>query len=209
MFTALPYTGGMIADATDTRFPDFTGRARLVAALDAAAAGADVAMAVARVERVLLDAIADPLIVLPDCVHAPITDHYARRELYRSARHGYSIVAMTWGPGQGTPLHDHDGLWCVEGVWQGTLHITPHRLLETRGGEHRLLPLPTLAGERGSTGNLIPPDEYHVLRNASDEEIAISVHVYQRPLEHCAVFVPVAGRGDWYRRESRLMQTDT
>lgn len=199
----------MISAETTSPYPDFTGRQRLLEAIDAAMQAGDAAATVTAIERALLHAIADPQIVLPDCVHAPITDHYARRELYRSARHGYSIVAMTWGPRQGTPLHDHDGLWCVEGVWQGTLHITPHRLLETRGGEHRLLPLPTLAGERGSTGNLIPPDEYHVLRNASDEEIAISVHVYQRPLEHCAVFVPVAGRGDWYRRESRLMQTDT
>ena len=199
----------MISAETTSPYPDFTGRQRLLEAIDAAMQAGDAAATVTAIERALLHAIADPQIVLPDCVHAPITDHYARRELYRSARHGYSNVAMTWGPRQGTPLHDHDGLWCVEGVWQGTLHITPHRLLETRGGEHRLLPLPTLAGERGSTGNLIPPDEYHVLRNASDEEIAISVHVYQRPLEHCAVFVPVAGRGDWYRRESRLMQTDT
>ncbi|MGB3871723.1 MAG: cysteine dioxygenase family protein [Stenotrophomonas sp.] len=198
----------MISDATDTRFPHFTGRERLVQALDAATSVTDTATVVARVEHVLLAAIADPLIVLPDCVHAPITEHYARRELYRSARHGYSIIAMTWGPGQGTPLHDHDGLWCVEGVWQGSLCFTPHRLLETRGEEHRFLPLPTLAGERGSTGNLIPPEEYHVLRNASDEAVAISVHVYQQPLEHCTVFVPEAGREGWYRRESRLMQTD-
>ena len=199
----------MISAETASPYPDFTGRQRLLEAIDAAMQAGDAAATVTAIERALLHAIADPLIVLPDCVHAPITDHYARRELYRNARHGYSIIAMTWGPGQGTPLHDHDGLWCVEGVWQGALHITPHRLLETRGAEHRLLPLPTLAGERGSTGNLIPPDEYHVLRNASDEEIAISVHVYQRPLEHGAVFVPVAGRGDWYRREGRLMQTDT
>jgi hypothetical protein len=40
---------------------------------------------------------------LPDCVHEPVVEgHYARRELYRSAEHGYSMVAMTWGPGQGT-----------------------------------------------------------------------------------------------------------
>lgn len=199
----------MISDATDTRFPDFAGRQRLVDALDAATGATDTATVVARVERALLAAIADPLIVLPDCVHAPITEHYARRELYRSARHGYSVIAMTWGPGQGTPLHDHDGLWCVEGVWQGALRFTPHRLLETRGERCRFAPLPTLAGERGSTGNLIPPDEYHVLRNASDDAIAISVHVYQRPLEHCTVFVPEAGCEGWYRRESRLMQTDT
>jgi len=185
------------------------GRERLVAAIDAALATPDVASTVARIEKALQQAIADPAIVLPDCVHAPITDHYARRELYRSARHGYSIIAMTWGPGQGTPLHDHDGLWCVEGVWQGALRIAPYRLLEARGDAMRFQAMPVLTGERGSAGNLIPPDEFHKLRNASDDDIAISVHVYQRPMERCTVFVPEAGRGDWYRRESRQMQTDS
>ncbi len=197
----------MISDATG--YPDFIGRERLVAAIDAALAAPDVATTVARIEQALRQAIADPAIVLPGCVHEPITDHYARRELYRSARHGYSIVAMTWGPAQGTPLHDHDGLWCVEGVWQGALHITPYRMLESGDDGARFQPLPTLAGQRGSAGNLIPPDEFHVLRNASDSGTAISVHVYQRPMEHCTVFMPEPGRDGWYRRESRLMQTDT
>ncbi|WP_409476094.1 cysteine dioxygenase [Stenotrophomonas sp. Y-13] len=197
----------MISDANG--YPGFTGRERLVAAIDAAMGAADVGGTVARIEHALREAIADPAIVLPACVHEPITDHYARRELYRSARHGYSIIAMTWGPGQGTPLHDHDGLWCVEGVWQGALRITPYRLREDRGDIARLQPLPGVDGTRGSAGNLIPPDEFHVLRNASDTELAISVHVYQRPMEHCTVFVPEAGQADWYRRESRQMQTDT
>ncbi len=196
----------MISDAT--RFPGFTGRDRLLEALDAAVLAPDTATVVARVEQVLLRAIADPAIVLPDCVHEPITDHYARRELYRSARHGYSIIAMTWGPGQGTPLHDHDGLWCVEGVWRGALRITPYRLLETRGDAARFQPLPTLTGERGSAGNLIPPDEFHVLCNASDAEIAVSVHVYRRPMEHCTVFTPDPEHAGWYLRDSRDMQTD-
>lgn len=197
----------MISDANG--YFDFSGRERLVAAIDAALATADVATAVARVEQVLRQAIADPAIVLPDCVHEPISDHYARRELYRSARHGYSIIAMTWGPGQGTPLHDHDGLWCVEGVWQGTLRITPYRLCEDHGDIARLQPLAAVDGARGSAGNLIPPDEFHVLCNASDDEIAISVHVYQGPMEHCTVFVLEPGITDGYRRERRVLQTDT
>lgn len=196
----------MISDATG--FPDFAGRTRLVEALDAAVAAPDAGRTVAAVEQVLLDAIADPSIVLPGYVHAPLGDHYARRELYRSARHGYSVIAMTWGPGQGTPLHDHDGLWCVEGVWQGALQITPYRLLETNGDACRLQPLPTLTGQRGSAGNLIPPDEYHVLRNASESDTAVSVHVYQRPIERCTVFAPVPGRPGWHHRQSRLMTTD-
>ena len=181
---------------------------QLVQDIDAAMSGANTAMVVAGVERALLQAMAERSMRLPDCVHAPIRDHYARRELYRSARHGYSIVAMTWGPGQGTPLHDHHGLWCVEGVWQGQLHITPYRKLEDRGQQSRFQPLPTLSGGPGSAGNLVPPDEFHVLRNASDDEVAISLHVYQRPLESCTVFTPCPDEPGWYGCSTQTMHTD-
>jgi 3-mercaptopropionate dioxygenase len=38
---------------------------------------------------------------LPDEVFQTVDGHYARRELYQSERYGYSMIAMTWGPGQG------------------------------------------------------------------------------------------------------------
>ena len=33
---------------------------------------------------------------------------------------------MVWQPGQQTPIHDHGGVWCVEGVYQGHMHITQY-----------------------------------------------------------------------------------
>ena len=66
----------------------------------------------------------------------------------------------------------------------------------------------------GSAGSLIPPHEYHAIRNPSDAGIAVSLHVYQRPLLRCHVFVPedadapCAGDGGWMRREERLLGTD-
>ncbi|MFZ1224160.1 MAG: cysteine dioxygenase, partial [Dokdonella sp.] len=50
-------------------------------------------------------------IELPECVYQAAADHYARRELYNSEELGYSVMAMTWGPGQGTLIHDHCGMW--------------------------------------------------------------------------------------------------
>ncbi|MCL7714868.1 cysteine dioxygenase family protein [Stenotrophomonas mori] len=191
-----------------TGFTGFSGRERLLAAIDAAMAMPETATTVAQVERALLRAMADPAIRLPAQVHRPVADHYARRELCRSARHGYSVVAMTWGPGQHTPLHDHDGLWCVEGIWQGTLQITPYRLLARTPEACHLVPLPALTAQRGSAGNLIPPDEYHVLHNPSATDIAVSLHVYQRPMEQCTVFVPEPNRPDWYRPASRSMTVE-
>lgn len=188
--------------------PEFVGRQRLLDGIDAAVQAADTHSTVTQVQRVLEQAIKDPQIVLPGCVHAPVHDHYARREIYRSPQHGYSIIAMTWGPGQGTPLHDHDGLWCVEGVWQGTLEITPYQMLERQGERYRFVPRDCLQGSKGSAGNLIPPDEFHTLRNSDEDRIAISVHVYQSVMERSHVFQPIGNESHWYARECRELGLD-
>lgn len=187
-------------------FPEFHGRDQLIAAVDRAVQHDDVRQLVASLRQALRSAIADSSIQLPACVHRPIADHYARRDLYRSEAYGYSIVAMSWGPGQATPLHDHSGLWCVEGIWLGQLQITQYQLLERDGERFRFRAETPLLGDCGSAGSLIPPHEYHTIRNNSDDEIAISVHVYQNELIRSAVFEPEAD--DWYQRRMQSMETD-
>lgn len=187
-------------------FPPFHGRDRLIAAIDHAVQHESPQQIAATLRSALRETIADSRIQLPACVHHPIEDHYARRELYRSAAHGYSIVAMSWGPGQGTPLHDHSGLWCVEGVWLGQLEITQYRLLERDGERFRFRAEPAVLGDCGSAGSLIPPHEYHTIRNTSDEDLAISVHVYEGEMTRSAIFEPDAG--DWYQRRVQVMETD-
>ncbi len=120
--TMLRYIRGM--DLQTSPFPPFRGRDRLIAAVDAAMTSGDPERITADLQLALQEAIADSRIELPECVHRPVSDHYARRPLYHSREHGYSVIAMSWGPGQGTPLHDHDAMWCVEGVWSGELEIT-------------------------------------------------------------------------------------
>lgn len=187
-------------------FPTFHGRDRLIAAVDHAVRHEDPEQIAATLRTALCEAIADSRIQLPDCVHRPILDHYARRELYRSAEHGYSIVAMSWAPGQGTPLHDHSGLWCVEGVWLGQLEITQYRLLENDGERFRFRAESSVVGDCGSAGSLIPPHEYHTIRNASAADLAISVHVYQSEMTRTAIFEPAAG--EWYQRRMHVLETD-
>ncbi|MGV8960094.1 MAG: cysteine dioxygenase [Stenotrophomonas sp.] len=189
-------------------YPTFDGRDRLVAAIDHAVQCDDIPQVTAALQQVLREAIADERIRLPDCVHQPVAGHYARRELYRSAAHGYSIVAMTWGPGQATPLHDHAGLWCVEGVWTGTLQVTRYELVERNGERFLFNARQGLLAGRGSAGSLIPPHEYHTLCNPGRERIAVSVHVYQAPLESCTIFLPDPDYAPWYLREQRALQRD-
>ncbi|KLJ01637.1 cysteine dioxygenase family protein [Luteimonas sp. FCS-9] len=182
------------------------GRDRLVAAVDAAVAHPDAQAVTAALREAMQALIRDPAVRLPPCVYAPVDGHYARRELYRSPRHGYSIVAMTWAPGQGTPLHDHDELWCVEGVWHGALEIVQYERLEQAGARYRFRPAVAVQAQTGSAGSLIPPHEYHVIRNADPAVVAVSLHIYQAPILRCAQFVP---QGDeWYLRREAAMQTD-
>ncbi|WP_166211008.1 cysteine dioxygenase family protein [Cognatiluteimonas telluris] len=185
---------------------DFPGHDKLVQALDAAVESGDQHAITSALRKTLCGLICDHDVRLPDCVHEPIVDHYARRELYRSPRHGYSVVAMTWGPGQGTPVHDHSGLWCVEGVWDGQLEITQYELLERDGERFRFRAAGGMQAGPGSAGSLIPPHEYHSIRNASPDTVAISLHIYKAPMECCSMFLPQDG--EWYARAPKALAID-
>ncbi|ATE74601.1 cysteine dioxygenase [Lysobacter capsici] len=185
---------------------DFPGHDKLVAAIDAAVNAGDEHAVTAALRNTLCKMIRDRDVNLPDCVFDPIQDHYARRELYRSPELGYSVVAMTWGPGQGTPMHDHSGLWCVEGVWDGELEITQFELLEREGENFRFRAAGGMHAGPGSAGSLIPPHEYHTIRNASNDSVAVSLHIYKAPMECCSMFEP--RDGEWFQRVDKTLKTD-
>lgn len=140
---------------------------------------------------------------LPDAARLPRTDTYARRLLYRSDRFGYTAVAMTWGPGQRTALHDHAGIWCVEGVVEGAMEVTQFDLVDEREGHYRFSEKGRVQAAVGSAGCLIPPFEYHILANALPAEPSITLHVYGREMDHCYIFEPLAD-GTYQRLERRL-----
>jgi predicted metal-dependent enzyme (double-stranded beta helix superfamily) len=187
----------------------FPGKDRLIAALDAAVRLDDEIAVTAALRQALVDLFADRQIALPAEVLQPISDHYARRQLHVSPELGYSVVAMTWGPDQGTHVHDHDGAWCVEGVWHGRLAITQYEPGQCDGARWRFVRMTDIEAGPGSAGSLIPPHEYHAIRNPSGSDIAVSLHVYQRPLMRCHVFVPETGDPDaWCLREERQLASD-
>jgi predicted metal-dependent enzyme (double-stranded beta helix superfamily) len=99
---------------------------------------------------------------------------------------------MTWGPGQGTAVHDHGGLWCVEGVVEGEMSVTQYDV-RPDGDWFRVTPIgrPLSAGV-GSAGRLIPPTDYHVLANAQRDKTSITLHVYGGNLDGCRIFTPDA-----------------
>ena len=187
---------------------EFPGSRQLVAALDHAVhrdRTTDIADAL---RQTLCELIRDPSVKLPNCVFESACDHYCRRELYRSEDLGYSVIAMTWGPGQGTAIHDHAGMWCVEGVWHGSLEITPYELVEQDAARerYRFESRGTMNVGPGSAGSLIPPHEYHTIRNPSADSISVTLHIYRGPMTECSVFR--ATDAGWYERDKRQLSLD-
>jgi predicted metal-dependent enzyme (double-stranded beta helix superfamily) len=166
------------------------GLSELVERLDAAVTAGSAEAITARVKADLESLLGRNALALPDRFRMPRPDCYARRLLYQDPHERYTAVVMTWGPGQGTPVHDHGGLWCVEGVVEGEMMVTQYDV-QPEGDAFRVVPVgrPLSAGV-GSAGRLIPPTDYHVLANAQADRSSVTLHIYGGNLDGCRIFVP-------------------
>jgi|HubBroStandDraft_6_1064221.scaffolds.fasta_scaffold604476_1 predicted metal-dependent enzyme (double-stranded beta helix superfamily) len=147
-------------------------------------------------------AIFEGRISLPDRFRAFRPDHYARRLIFADHRSGVSVLAMVWAPGQGTPLHDHSGLWGVEAVLAGEIETVPFELTHEHNGQYFFEPGEAERVTVGSTGYLMPPFEHHITRNVSSQ-VAITLNIYAEEMSACNIFLPT-GSGS-YTRERRLL----
>lgn len=165
------------------------GTAELIRLVDNAMALDSVSDTVEAIKGSLCKLIRSSQIDLPPEFTAPVEGHYARRLLHRDNERGYSIVVMTWGPGQKTPIHDHSGMWCVEGVWGGSIDVQQFEMTEQKNGTYRFEPRNSYEAGVGSAGCLIPPYEYHSISNACSDMPAVSLHIYGGEMKSCCVFV--------------------
>jgi 3-mercaptopropionate dioxygenase len=180
------------------------GCRRLAAALEEVIAASATPEAITRgVQRTLESLIQQGEVELPAALRRTAPDSYARRLICANPEVGFTVLAMVWGPGQGTPLHDHAGLWCVEGVLEGRIRVTQYELLERTGDLCRFEPQTGGEAEVGSAGRLIPPFDYHVLANALSDQPSITLHVYGGEMDHCNVFEPQGG--GWYVQRTRQL----
>jgi len=184
------------------------GLAHLISRLDEAVQIGDPGAITLRIKQELQDAIRARSVALPERFHRVRRDGYARRLLHRNDDLGYTAVVMTWGPGQGTPLHDHAGIWCVEGVIEGRMDVTQYDLVEHTDADaaYRFVEKGCVHATVGSAGCLIPPFEYHTLVNALDEP-SITLHIYGGEMTACHVFEPIAD-GRYVRVERTLCYHD-
>lgn len=151
-------------------------------------------------------AISHGRISLPERFRIVHPNGYARRLLYYDPTARVSVVGMVWAPGQGTPLHDHAGLWAVEAVLEGEMESVLLDLTKEQNGQYFFEARQVVREQIGSTSFLIPPFEHHIIRNPS-QQVAVTLNIYGGELPECNVFVPTES-GSYVRQRRTLTYSD-
>jgi len=110
---------------------------------------------------------------LPQNYAAPDRERYRQYRLYGDPTGRYSIVSFVWGPGQYTPIHDHT-VWGLVGVLRGA-EIAESFALGAAGLE----PGTRQRLDAGAVDAVSPRiGDIHRVRNAHNDRVSISIHVY-------------------------------
>jgi predicted metal-dependent enzyme (double-stranded beta helix superfamily) len=129
---------------------------------------------------------------LPDFCTVSHPEFYQQFLLHADPLERFSIVSFVWGPGQHTPVHDHC-VWGLLGVLRGA-ELCQRYGFNTHGEFKPIGPEEILA--QGEI-DLVSPSagDIHVVKNASQTDTAISIHVYGHNIGAVArhVYDPITG----------------
>ena len=111
---------------------------------------------------------------LPERFSRPRPDRYTQYLLHLDPAKRFSVVSFVWGPGQGTPIHDHT-VWGLVGVLRGAEFAQRYGwdgdALVAQGERERL--------EAGHVDAVSPTvGDIHQVANAFADQVSISIHVY-------------------------------
>ncbi|CCD85479.1 putative cysteine dioxygenase type I [Bradyrhizobium sp. ORS 285] len=111
---------------------------------------------------------------LPEAYAVADGHRYRQYLLYADPLERFSIVSFVWGPGQGTPVHDHR-VWGLVGVLRGEETSVSY----ARGLDGRLHAGPPERLRAGQTAAVSPRiGDIHAISNGLADRSSISIHVY-------------------------------
>jgi predicted metal-dependent enzyme (double-stranded beta helix superfamily) len=174
----------MTPKPTPYRFADFVTDLELITAVEAV--DEEKIRKIHRKMRLLISGGDD---FLSAEAKAPSREHYARHLIHEDAKKRFVVVSLVWGPGQGTPIHDHS-TWGVAGILTNELRIVNYDRLDdgSKPGFADLREASSITAPAGTVTYVLPPnDEIHLLENPTDV-VTISLHVYGREITECNMY---------------------
>ena len=111
---------------------------------------------------------------LPEACATTVSSRYRQYLLYADPLDRFSIVSFVWGPGQGTPIHDHR-VWGLVGVLRGE-EISVSYERHADGSLRSKAPERLKAGQVAAVSPGI--GDIHAISNGLPDASSISIHVY-------------------------------
>ncbi len=173
----------------------------LIAALDLAVAGGGCSQSTCSGVQVALETFCRSGGLAPELLETA-EQGYARHLLHHDSEDRYAVIVMVWDVGQGTPIHDHADMWCVECVYTGEITVESFELSGKPDDDIvGFAKQETIVAGRGESGALIPPYDYHTIRCEGDQK-AVTIHVYSGMMDWCNTFEDFGeGRFRRHRRD--------
>jgi cysteine dioxygenase len=117
------------------------------------------------------------------------TQHYTRNLIQKTDL--YALMAICWEPGQSSSIHNHQGQNCWMAVPSGRLLVENYRVLfqNIDDGRCKLKSAETFGINAMQPTAVDPHNPVHRVHNPKHfDQRAISLHVYSRPFDECAVY---------------------
>lgn len=172
----------------------------IIRTTETAMAARDAETIVARLSRDIAPLITNLAGRLPSEFLRVSPEGQRRIELHHDPVLGYQILALVWGPGQGTALHDHAGSWGIEAVWCGNLLVAEYVIEERSDDAVKLRPSKAEHVGPGQIVTVTPAQNIHMCRNTSTREVTVSLHIYGTALDEVTEYAPL---GDGWHQAAR------
>jgi len=129
---------------------------------------------------------------LPQACTVPHPQYYQQYLLHCDPLERFSLVSFVWGPGQSTPVHDHQ-VWGYVGMLRGSEFSQRYRVGDGTCAEQGA----PVALQPGQIEVLSPAEgDIHKVWNAFADRTSISIHLYGGNIGAIArhVFDPATGQ---------------
>jgi predicted metal-dependent enzyme (double-stranded beta helix superfamily) len=158
------------------------GVAELIAGVDRAIRDKPRSEIVAAVTSAVKKLLASPD-AIDDSLILEKAERYSRTLLYRDPQRRFTVLLLTWRPGQASPIHDHD-CWGVVGVVRGAISEVEY---DRRDGKLIKSSRKEVA-RRGQVTSVNPPDsDVHRMANET-RGLTVTIHVYGRDMTEANVY---------------------
>jgi cysteine dioxygenase type I len=118
---------------------------------------------------------------------------YARTLVFRDD--AFELLLLAWAPGSRAPIHDHASQDCWFVPLAGTFDVDDYALAAVDRRNAWLVPV---RSRRVGPGDLDRRDEREPLHAVTPATpLALSLHVYARPIDRCRIFHRARGTWSW------------